>query len=340
MKMDDEEALNQLNDEKELSKENKAFSRIFENYLYMNQMMVQEMELASEHPGLTGGYREGMWLKFFRNIIPLKYSIAQGVIIIDSHRNVSNEVDIAVFDEQYTPYVFQYNTLKFIPIEAVVLVVECKSKGYNPDALKEWSDSISKLIPNPSGVARIVSGYATGLTNTAQTKTRPIKVLASMKVTVKQDTRVETAEKLKDHFDFVIEEKTGKNIEEKTLEVIVRNEEKSLGWWGRELNTGNGGDEGLYLEIERLDGSRDLSPSKLEEYRSLKRNQLKDVHPELTFTDDLKLTNKLSDLKVINNPLLTLNMQINQLLMLLNNPMMFPHLAYARAFNEWKKNFG
>ncbi|MFC7561502.1 hypothetical protein ACFQY3_24870 [Paenibacillus farraposensis] len=31
---------------------------------------------------------------------------------------------------------------------------------------------------------------------------------------------------------------------------------------------------------------------------------------------------------------MTLNFQLNQLLMLLNNPMLFPHFAYAKAFRE------
>lgn len=33
--------------------------------------------------------------------------------------------------------------------------------------------------------------------------------------------------------------------------------------------------------------------------------------------------------------LLTLNLQLNQLLMLINNPLPFPHKAYAKMFNEY-----
>ena len=35
--------------------------------------------------------------------------------------------------------------------------------------------------------------------------------------------------------------------------------------------------------------------------------------------------------------LLTLNLQLNQLLMLINNPMLFPHIAYAEMFNALGK---
>ncbi|MFC5986410.1 hypothetical protein [Marinicrinis lubricantis] len=36
--------------------------------------------------------------------------------------------------------------------------------------------------------------------------------------------------------------------------------------------------------------------------------------------------------------LLTFNFQLNQLLMLINNPLLFPHRAYARLFNSERKD--
>lgn len=46
---------------------------------------------------------------------------------------------------------------------------------------------------------------------------------------------------------------------------------------------------------------------------------------------------KLSDYQIDDNPLLSLNFQLNQLLMLINNPMPFPHLSYAEMFNGKEK---
>lgn len=48
---------------------------------------------------------------------------------------------------------------------------------------------------------------------------------------------------------------------------------------------------------------------------------------------------KLSDLRVTNqagveNIILSLTFQLNQLLMLINNPMLFPHRAYAKCFTD------
>lgn len=135
-----------------------ALAKIMENYLLMNTMMINQLELMSVHGNLTGNFRERMWLDFFRLIVPQKYSLAQGVIVIDSHGNESKEVDIAVFDEQYTPYVFQYDSLKFIPIEAVLIVISCKSKEWNKEELIVWSESFNDLCSSMAGVTRTIKG--------------------------------------------------------------------------------------------------------------------------------------------------------------------------------------
>lgn len=345
---------------------NKVLRRIYDNYAYSNSRMVEEMELSSEHGGLTGGFREGMWLSFFRSIIPLKYQLAQGVIIIDSGREVSNEVDIAVYDETYTPYVFQYNTLKFIPIEAVVMVIECKSKSYDPKKLKKWSQKIQALTPVASGIARIVQGYAVGETNRSQSRTRPIRVLVSLKTTAGKKRKPESIrEVLQNSFDFILEEQIVEGSSEqkqkdKRLVLYVPYEDRTLGWWGQQLNQGedNDLDANTPMKLEYLDKAADLERERrklqqdtlltdeqkeqriselTEEISRTRADHLKKLngrYPELKFNNKLELINTLSDLRVPGNDLLTLNLQLNQLLMLLNNPMLFPHFAYAEAFKR------
>lgn len=289
------------------------------------------MEIASEHKSLTGNYREEMWMKFFRSIIPRKYSMAQNVMIIDSNGNVSNEVDIAVFDEQYTPYVFQYNTLKFIPIEAVSIVIECKSRDLKENQLKTWSQSIDNLETKNSGIARIVTGYVSGLTNKTQVKTRPIKILTCIKQNKSDKPLEKLEERLGDDFDFIIQKQQGMRT---TFQVLIKNEDKSLAWWGTKLNgvgnEQNDRDPALSLEHFSIGECKDEEKlKKIEKCKCLVGNC-----SELKFDENFYLTNTLSDLKVTDNPFLSLNLQLNQLLMLVNNPMLFPHFAYAKAFDK------
>jgi hypothetical protein len=372
--------------EKKIKKKTlELFEQIGQNYADLNKMMEREVALTSGHGTLTGSHREHMWYKFFRSIIPLKYSMAQGVMIIDSERGVSKEVDIAVYDEQYTPYVFQYNTLKFIPIEAVSVVIECKSQTATPKKLKAWAYSIRRLKPKQTGLARIVNGYATGLTNSTQSRTRPIFILAAHSTKVSQNVRSE----LGDFFDFIL----CRDSANSGFQLYTHYEKCSLGWWAEQLNQAQ--------DIERKEKPKHES-SENEQVETERSNKKKNPEYDYIFPEsqlkisekqkqmivssqgltlekaekycenitELKLscgykykeqipndrepgneTNKesekllshfilqdtLSNLKVEANPLLSLNFQLNQLLTLINNPMFFPHFAYAKSFESLNK---
>lgn len=331
----------------------RAFEKILYNYDHMNRMIVEELEIATEHSTLTGDYREQTWLDLFRRIIPKKYSLAQGVMIIDSFEGISKEVDIAVYDEQYTPYIFQYNTLKFIPIEAVAVVIECKSTGWEEEKLKSWSEAIDSLVPKSSGIARMFNGYVCGITNEVQKRTRPIKILAAIKTYAKEGTAENIKNKFKENFDFIIMEKEEKDSgdkkesKNKTLEILINNAEESLGWWGKELNSvdEDKNDKDKLLKLERLSvypkksGEQNTSEQNTGEQNTSKQNieeklSYTEEYPELNFEKNYYSQVTLENLKIKNNPLLSLNFQLNQLLMLLNNPMLFPHYAYAKRFNE------
>ncbi|QDR78920.1 DUF6602 domain-containing protein [Sporomusa termitida] len=309
-----------LADNKETKQEpdgSEVFEKIYENYQDLNRKMVNELNLSSIHGGLTGHCREEMWLNFFRGIIPQKFSLAQGVIIIDAYGNASREVDIAVYDEQYTPYVFRYNMLKFIPIEAVAVVIECKSVDPGNKQLTEWAKSIDALRTCRAGIARMATGYFAGLNNPTQTGTRPIKILACLKEVVRDGTWEACWQELQQSFDFIIAKKKDKD---KYFELVVANKQKNLGWWGQQLN----GISSASNDLQGLALERDIPESDPDSYKGL-----------IFAADSSTLVkNTLADLEIEGNPILSLNLQLNQLLMLINNPMLFPHFAYAQQFND------
>lgn len=324
-----------------------TLSKILGNYDNMNTMMVEEMHLASPHDGLTGNYREEMWMKFFRSIIPQKFALAQGVIIIDSEGNRSKEVDIAVYDEQYTPYVFQYNTLKFIPIEAVVLVIESKSTQL-PEELIEWAECIDQLRPSRMGIARIATGYAAGFTSTMQQRPRPIKILVSLHKSQKDQTTAKISEEYGDSFDFIMKERAGsgkgKKAEGVKFESICKHNDKGLHWWANELNNFKPGtksqSEGtckepgdcLRIEVKMTPAEQKVREEEIRKMFTLDEGEEEDKDGNIKKA--VKVSKTLKDLEIPGNALLTLNLQLNQLLMLLNNPLFFPHYAYAWKFQE------
>jgi hypothetical protein len=163
---------------------------IAKNYCNLENSMVSQLLLATPNHNLTTGtYREMVWKSLFEQIIPRKFCIDQGVFIMDSEGSISNEVDLAIFDEQYTPYIFNYGNIKFIPIEAVAVVVQCKSATLKPNNLRTWVKSIEKLKTSLDSVARVISGVVDNSIEEAckditkntksQTSTRPIRIVCS-----------------------------------------------------------------------------------------------------------------------------------------------------------------
>ena len=116
--------------EQDLNRKTRALKSILKNYQQAEESIVKQLYMEHTlHGGTAGSMREDVWKGLFEMILPKKFVIEQSVFIIDSQDGISHEVDLAIVDETYTPYIFHYGRLKFIPIEAVAAVVECKSRN-------------------------------------------------------------------------------------------------------------------------------------------------------------------------------------------------------------------
>lgn len=274
-----------------------TIQKIVKNYEQLELSLVNQLFIESpDHPPTTGSYREDVWLALFRQIIPYKFSIVKGAFIIDSNRKTSKEIDLVVFDEQYTPYIFNYGNIRFIPIEAVAIVIQCKSQSINNRNLRGWKKSINALATDTRSVTRIFNGVVSGKLEPekgtieekdkkTQTGTRPISILCHLTSSIKPDPKL---------FDFII----CANKKSDKLEINIPSDQ-DLGTWYKSLNHND----------KRL------------------KNYIKEYNN----------TDKLGSYEVKSNAILSLIFQLNQLLMLINNPMLFPHKAYVDMFNPSKK---
>lgn len=86
------------------------------------------------HPVTVGDYSELEWLGLLSEYLPKRYCVDKG-FVVDSKGSVSDQIDIIVFDRQYTPFVFHQNGAKYIPAEAVYAIIECK-QDISPANLK------------------------------------------------------------------------------------------------------------------------------------------------------------------------------------------------------------
>lgn len=77
------------------------------------------------HPGSKGDSLEDTWIEWLRMYLPNRYCIDKA-IIIDSTGQLSDQIDLVIYDQQYTPFVLTQNGIHYIPAEGVYAVFEVK----------------------------------------------------------------------------------------------------------------------------------------------------------------------------------------------------------------------
>lgn len=77
------------------------------------------------HPGYIGDSLENAWIEWLREYLPNRYSIEKA-IVIDHTGKTSHQIDVVIYDNWYTPFIFNQNGFKYIPAEGVYAVFEVK----------------------------------------------------------------------------------------------------------------------------------------------------------------------------------------------------------------------
>jgi len=111
------------------------------------------------HPGSKGDASEGVWLELLQTYLPARYQAAKA-FIVDSNGTFSDQIDVVVFDRQYSPFIFRFQGQTIIPAESVYAVFEAK-QTVNADLIKYSQDKIESVrklhrtslpIPHAGGV--------------------------------------------------------------------------------------------------------------------------------------------------------------------------------------------
>lgn len=95
-----------------------------------------------DHPGTKGDALEYAWIEWLRCYLPSRYSVDKA-IVIDSEGQLSDQIDLVIYDRWFTPFIFNQGGLKYIPAEGVYAVFEVK-----PDirgSIKKGETSISYI---------------------------------------------------------------------------------------------------------------------------------------------------------------------------------------------------
>ena len=99
------------------------------------EVLSVQLKLSSEsitHDGVMGDVNEQHFIEVLRKYLPNRYAI-NSAIVIDSNGATSDQIDIVIYDPQYTPTLLDQHNHCFIPAESVYAVFEVKptiNKGY------------------------------------------------------------------------------------------------------------------------------------------------------------------------------------------------------------------
>ena len=77
------------------------------------------------HPGTKGDASESVWLEMLQTYLPMRYQ-ASTAHVVDSEGSFSEQMDVVVFDRQYSPFIFRFQGQTIIPAESVYAIFEAK----------------------------------------------------------------------------------------------------------------------------------------------------------------------------------------------------------------------
>ena len=101
------------------------------------------------HPGTKGNASEHVWLELLQNYLPQRYQAATAHVV-DSLGQFSDQIDVVIFDRQYSPFIFKFEGQVIVPAESVYGVFEAKQviDAEQVKYAQDKAESVRKLDEN------------------------------------------------------------------------------------------------------------------------------------------------------------------------------------------------
>ncbi|WP_243472757.1 DUF6602 domain-containing protein [Winogradskyella sp. MH6] len=130
----------------------------------LQKQMIAQLNTNREfitHPGSKGDSLENAWIEWLRTYLPNRYNVDKA-IVIDSEGSTSHQMDIVIYDNWYTPFIFTQNGFHYIPAEGVYAVFEVKPdiKGNVDD--KNYIEYSAEKIESVRVLKRKAAGFING----------------------------------------------------------------------------------------------------------------------------------------------------------------------------------
>jgi hypothetical protein len=97
-------------------------------FLGLQKQMRAKLSLNKKiltHPVAKGDASECEWINMLTSYLPSRYC-ADRAFVIDCEGNVSDQIDIVIYDRHYSPFILKQGGSTYIPAESVYAVIEVK----------------------------------------------------------------------------------------------------------------------------------------------------------------------------------------------------------------------
>jgi len=133
----------------------------------LQKQMVSQLNTNREfitHPGSKGDSLENAWIEWLQKYLPNRYSVDKA-IVIDSKGNTSQQIDVVIYDNWFTPFIFSQNGFHYIPAEGVYAVFEVKPDIKGSVKEKSYIQYASEKIES----VRVLRRTSTSMINSGKT---------------------------------------------------------------------------------------------------------------------------------------------------------------------------
>ncbi|MFE4950150.1 DUF6602 domain-containing protein [Leifsonia sp. NPDC056665] len=156
-----------------MSKRSNAKFDLKRAFMQRQKAMSAELEIPLEfttHPTALGDASEANWGRMLKAFLPGRYEVGP-IFALDAKGGRSEQIDLAIYDRQYSPLWFEAAGNRYVPVESVYAALEVKQE-INASHLKYAAQKIESVRTLHRTSASIVDIY--GIQPGPKPRDRPI----------------------------------------------------------------------------------------------------------------------------------------------------------------------
>lgn len=97
-------------------------------FVQRQRLLAAQLQLPldfTKHPTTLGDATEANWKGMLGSFLPGRYALGP-IFAMDAHGNQSDQIDLGIYDRQYSPLWLEVGSSRIVPVESVYAVLEVK----------------------------------------------------------------------------------------------------------------------------------------------------------------------------------------------------------------------